>query len=130
MPTLQTDFKEISPMSAILQVEHHKKSSLSPTLFNMVINQLLHLNLGSKGQIIAHTDDMAIHGGPIGNNILYKQMTTALKKIKTKAMQLGLKFSRAKCEAIVWYSSNDPHWKLKIAEEEIPGHRSNISGSS
>ena len=39
-------------------------SSMSPTLFNMVINQLLHLNLGSKVQMIAYADDLAIHGGP------------------------------------------------------------------
>ena len=39
-------------------------SSLSPTLFNMVINQLLQLNLGSKVQMIAYADDLAIHGAP------------------------------------------------------------------
>ena len=39
-------------------------SSLSPTLFNMVINQLLQLNLGSKVQMIAYTDDLAIYGAP------------------------------------------------------------------
>ena len=64
-------------------------SSLSPTLFNMVINQLLQLNLGSKVQMIAYANDLAIHGGPIGHEKLYKQMTTALKMIKTKAMQLS-----------------------------------------
>ena len=35
---------------------------LSPTLFNMVINQLLKLNLGSKVQMIAYADDLAING--------------------------------------------------------------------
>ena len=44
--------------------------------------------------MIVYADDMAIHGGPIGEDILYEQMTTALKKIETKAMQLGLKFGR------------------------------------
>ena len=34
-------------------------------------------------------------------------------------MQLGLKFSTDKCEAI-WYISNDPEWNFKIAGEEIP----------
>ena len=48
-------------------------SSLSPTLFNMVINQLLQLNQGSKVQMIAYADDLAIRGGPIGHDILYKQ---------------------------------------------------------
>ena len=85
----------------------------------MVINQLLQLDLGSKVQMIPYTDDLAIHGSPIGDEILYKQMTTALKKIETKAMQLGLKFSPDKCEAI-WYISNDPDWNFKIAGEEIP----------
>ena len=94
-------------------------SSLSPTQFNMVINQLLQLNLGSKVQIIAYADDLAINGGPIGDDILYKQMTTALKKIGTKSMQLGLKFSPNKCEAI-WYRSNDPDWNFKIAGEKNP----------
>ena len=47
-------------------------------------------------------------------------MTTALKKIETKAMQLGPKFSPDKCEAI-WFRSNDPDWNFKIAEEEIAG---------
>ena len=46
-------------------------------------------------------------------------MTTELKKIETKVMQLGLKFSPDKCEAI-WYRSNDPDWNFKIAGEEIP----------
>ena len=63
-------------------------SNLSPTLFSIVINQLLQLNLGSKVQLISYADDLAIHGGPIGGDILYKQMTTALKKIETKAMQI------------------------------------------
>ena len=49
----------------------------------MVINKLLQLNLGSKVQIIAYADDLAIHGGPIGHAILYNQMTTALKKVET-----------------------------------------------
>ena len=35
-------------------------SSLSPTLFNMVINQLLQLNLGSKVQMIANADDPSV----------------------------------------------------------------------
>ena len=39
-------------------------SSLSPTLFNMVINRLLQLNLGSKVQMIAYAGDLAIHGDP------------------------------------------------------------------
>ena len=46
-------------------------------------------------------------------------MTTALKKIETKAMQLGLKFSSDKCEALL-YRSNDPDWNFKIAGEEVP----------
>ena len=84
----------------------------------MVINRLLQLNLGSKVQLIAYADDLGIHGGPIGEDI-YKQMTTALIKIETKAMQLGLKFSPDKYEAL-WYRSNDPDWNFKIAGEEIP----------
>ena len=94
-------------------------SSLSPTLFNMVINQLLQRNLGSKVQMIAYADDLVIHGGPIRHDILYKQMTSALKKIETKAMQLCLKFSPDKCEAL-WYRSNGPDWNFKIAGEKIP----------
>ena len=82
-------------------------SSLSPLLFNMVINRLLQLDQGSKVQMTAYADDLAIHGGPIGEDIVYKQMTTALKKIEAEAMQLGLKFSPEKCEAL-WYRSVDP----------------------
>ena len=37
-------------------------NSLSPTLFSMVINQLQQLNRGSKVQMIAYADDLAIHG--------------------------------------------------------------------
>ena len=96
-----------------------KKSKVNPTLFNIVINQLLQLNLGSKVQMIAYADDLAIHGGPIGHDTFYKQMTTALKKIETKAMQLGIKFSHEKCEAL-WYRSNDPDWNFKIDGENIP----------
>ena len=96
---------------------HHKEAV--ETLFNMVINQLLQLNLGSILQLIAYADDLAIYGDPIGHDILYKQITNALKKIETKAMQLGLKFSPDKCEAL-WYRSNDPDWKFKIAREKMP----------
>ena len=91
----------------------------STALFNMVINQLLQLNLGSKVQMIAYADDLAIHGSPIGEDILYKQMTTALKMIDTKAMQLGLKFSPDKCEAL-WYINNNTDWNFTIAGEDIP----------
>ena len=45
-------------------------SSLSPTLLNMVINQLLRLTLGSKVQIIAYADDLAIGGGSIADDII------------------------------------------------------------
>ena len=46
-------------------------------------------------------------------------MITALKKIEHKEMQLGLKFSPDKCEAIC-YRSNDPDRNFKIAGEKIP----------
>ena len=85
----------------------------------MVINRLLQLDLGSKVQMIAYADDLAIHGGSIGEDLVYEQMTTALKKIETKVMQLGLKFSPEKCEAL-WYRSVDPDWNFKIAGERIP----------
>ena len=67
----------------------------------------------------AYADDLAIHGGPIGADTVYEQMTTALKKIETKAMQLGLKFSPEKCEAL-WYRSVDPDWNFKIVGVRIP----------
>ena len=50
-------------------------------------------------------------------------MTTALKKIKTKTMQLCLKFSIDKCAAL-WYRSNDTDWNFKIAGEKILGRTS------
>ena len=93
--------------------------SLSPTLFNMVINRLLELDLGSKVQMISYADDLAILGGPIGEDTVYEQMTTALRKIETKAMQLGLKFSPEKCEAL-WYRSVNQDWNFKIAGVRIP----------
>ena len=58
-------------------------------------------------------------GGPIGEDTVYEQMTTALKKIESKAMQLGLKFSPEKCEAL-WYRSVDPDRNFKIAGARIP----------
>ena len=85
----------------------------------MVINYLLQLNLGTKVQMIAYADDLEIHGGLVGDDILYTQMTTALKKIETKAMQLCLKFSLDKYVAI-WYRSNNPNCTFKIAGENIP----------
>ena len=71
--------------------------------------------------MIAYADDLAIHGGSIGEDKIkiYEQMTTALKKIETKAIQLGLKFSPDKCEAL-WYRSINPDWNFKIAGERIP----------
>ena len=98
-------------------------SSLSPTLFNMVISRLLQLDLGSKVQMTAYADDLAIHGDPIGEDTVYEQMTNALKKIETKAMQLGLKFPPEKCEAL-WYRSVDPDWNFKIAGVRIPWRES------
>ena len=59
-------------------------SSLSPTLFNMVINRLLQLDLGSMVQMIAYADDLAIQGGTIGEDNIYEQMTTALKRSRVK----------------------------------------------
>ena len=50
---------------------------------------------------------------------MYEQMTTALKKIEAEAMQLGLKFSPEKCEAL-WYRCVDPDWNFKIAGARIP----------
>ena len=103
------------------QVKKSKVNHLTndtPQGINMVINQLLQLNLGSKVQMMAYADDLAIYGVPIGHDILYKQMTTALNKIETKAMQLDLKFSPDKCEAL-WYRSNDPDWNFRIAGEKI-----------
>ena len=85
----------------------------------MVINRLLQLDLGSKVQMIAYADDLAIHGGSTGEDNIYEQMTTALKKIESKAIQLGLKFSPDKCEAL-WYRSINPDWNFKIAGEKIP----------
>ena len=85
----------------------------------MVINRLLQLDLGSKVQMTAYADDLAIHGGPIGEDTVYEQMTTALKKIEAIAMQLGLKFSPEKCEAL-WYRSVDPDCNFKIAGVRIP----------
>ena len=93
-------------------------SSLIPTHFNMVIKQLLQLNLGTKVQMITYANDLAIHWGPIGDGILYKQMTTALKKIETNAMHLGLKFGTN--VGVIWYRNNDPDRNFKIAEEMIP----------
>ena len=45
---------------------------------------LLHLNLDTKVQMIAYADNLTIHGGPIGDDILYKPMTTAQKKCQGK----------------------------------------------
>ena len=94
-------------------------SSLSPVLFNMVIHRLLQLDLGSNVQMTAYADDLAVHGRSIGEDIVYKQMTTALKKIEARAMYLGLKFSPEKCEAL-WYRSVDPDLNFKIAGARIP----------
>ena len=94
-------------------------SSLSPVLFNMVINRLLQLDLGMNVKMTAYADDLAVHGRSIGEDFVYTQMTTALKKIETKAVQLGLKFSPEKCEAL-WYRSEDPDWNFKIAGARIP----------
>ena len=94
-------------------------SSLSPVLFNMVINRLLQLDLGSNVQMTAYADDLAVHWRSIGEDFVYKQMTTALKMIEAEAVHLGLKFSTEKCEAL-WYRSVDPDWNFKIAGARIP----------
>ena len=67
----------------------------------------------------AYAADLAIHGGPIGEDTVCEQMTTALKKIETKAMQLGFKFSHEKCEALSYRSVNSD-WNFKIAGVRIP----------
>ena len=48
-------------------------SSLRPTLFNMVINQHLQVDIASTVQMIAYINDPAIHGGPVGDVLLYYQ---------------------------------------------------------
>ena len=94
-------------------------SSLSPTLFNMVVNQLLQLNLGKGTQMIAYADDIAISICNMEEHDVYQKMTTALERIKLEAARLGLKFSLSKCEAI-WYRSKNPEWHFRIAGEDIP----------
>ena len=74
----------------------------------------------SKVHIIGYADNLAIiHGDPIEDDISYKQMTTSLKMLETKAMLLGLKLSTTRCDTIC-YRSNDLDWNFKIAVEEIP----------
>ena len=69
--------------------------------------------------MVAYADHLSIHGGSIGDDILYKQMPTALKNTETKAMQLGLKFYPEKCGAI-WFRSNDPYCNFRIDGEKFP----------
>ena len=94
-------------------------SSLSPTLFNMVVNQLLQLNLGKGTQMIAYADDVAISISNMGEHEVYQKMTTALEIIELEAARLDLKFSPSKCEAI-WYRSKNLEWHFRIAGDDIP----------
>ena len=48
--------------SKVNQQTHDTPQESSPTLFNMVINQLLQRNLGSNLQMIAYADYLVIHG--------------------------------------------------------------------
>ena len=81
-------------------------------------------------QLTAYADDLAIHGGPIGEDIVYKQMTTALKKIEAEAMQLGVKFSPEKCEAYGIEVSTQIGTSRSPGQGSHGGHQSSTSGSS
>ena len=102
-------------------------SILGPTLFNMVINQLLQLNLGIKVQMITYADDLAIHGVAIGDNILYKQITTVQKKIETKAMQLGLKLSQTSVRPYGIEATTQTGISRSLEKRSHGEHQSNTS---
>ena len=95
-----------------------------------MINRLLQLDLGSKVQMIAYADDLAIHGGSIGEDKIYEQMTTALKKIESKAIH----------QASNSHLTNVRHYVIEVStrtgisrslEKGYHGeHQSNTSGSS
>ena len=94
-------------------------SSLSPTLFNMVINQLLKLDMGHGIYLTAYADDLVLYGSGDSEDTIWDKMTTALGRLETKATQLGLNFSPTKCEAM-WFRANNPTWHFRIGGQIIP----------
>ena len=93
--------------------------SLSPTLFNMVVNQLLKLDLGRGIQMIEYADELAINISNLGETALQKRTATALERIGYKTTHLWLKFSPNRCEAI-WHRIQNPECHFRISGEEIP----------
>lgn len=68
-------------------------SSISPTLFNAVMDQIAALPLGPNTKIIVYADDIAIV--TFGGNSFY-HLRNALSKVNAKCQEMGLKISNTK----------------------------------
>ena len=123
MTTLRTELelytsKERRQRSTICQMEHHKEASW--VHYYSTWWSIVYYNWTWVAKYRwPHTLTIWQSMGVPSERTVYEQMTTALKKIEIKAMQLGLKLSSEKCEAL-WYRSVDPDWNFKIAGVRIP----------
>ena len=80
--------------------------------------------------MIAYADDLAIHAGSIGEDKIYEQMTNALKKIETKAVQLGLKFSLTNVRLYGIEVTTRTGISISLEKGYHGEHQSNTSGLS
>ena len=92
--------------------------SLSPTLFNYVINELLEMEFEAGIHLTAYADDLALHGISMNENSLWRKMTSALRRIEHMISTLGLKFASEKTEAVYFWFA-DPSWTFNMNRQPI-----------
>ena len=92
--------------------------SLSPTLFNYVINEVLKMDFEAGIHLTAYADDLALHGISRNEDSLWRKMTSALRRIEHMVSTLGLKFAPEKTEA-VYFRFADPSWTFNINRQPI-----------
>ena len=92
--------------------------SLSPTLFNYVINEVLEMEFEAGIHLTAYADDLAVHGISRNEDSLWRKMTSALRRIEHMVSTLGLKFAPEKTEA-VYFRFADPSWTFNINRQPI-----------
>ena len=94
-------------------------STLSPTLFNMLIDRLVTTDMPKGIKVIAYADDLIMYTVNIkrGNSVTLAQR--GLNKLYEVATTLGLTFSESKTKAMYFNSGNDPNVHLVINDQPI-----------
>lgn len=88
---------------------------LSPTLFNVLMEEIVSCQLPDQTQVISYADDLAI---VVGKNGALRKAKTALQIVERKCRELGLKVSDSKTKAM-FLGSSTPREALHIQDSPI-----------